>query len=140
MKNRDTRRWSPAAQEELRRRVVRAVDSGVSQSAAARTFGVSRTSINAWLGKFARGGVRALKSQPRGRPRTSRLVGWQAANVVRLIEGGCPDQLRLPFALWTRQAVRQWLSARFDIEVSVWTVGRYLAHWGLTPQKPLRRA
>ncbi len=84
--------------------------------------------------------MRALKSKRRGRPRRSRLAGWQAANVVRLIEGGCPDQLRLPFALWTRDAVRQLLADRFDVHVSVRTVGRYLAHWGLTPQKPLRRA
>ena len=70
-----------------------------------RVFGVSRTSIDTWLSKIEDGGVRALKSRPRGRPRQSRLPGWQAANVVRLIEGGCPDQLRLPFALWTREAV-----------------------------------
>jgi len=60
--------------------------------------------------------------------------------VVRLIEDRCPDQLRLPFALWTREAVQQLIARRFGIRVSVWTVGRYLARWGLTPQKPLRRA
>jgi len=140
MEHIDTRRLSPDGQESVRRTVVAAVQGGMTQSEAARMFGVSRTSINTWLSKFAQGGVRALKSKPRGRPRTLRLVGWQAANVVRLIEGGCPDQLRLPFALWTRQAVRQLLSNRFGLEVSIWTVGRYLAHWGLTPQKPLRRA
>mgnify|MGYP001620035705 FL=1 len=32
------------------------------------------------------------------------------------------------------------LKQRCGLEVSVWTVGRYLQHWGLTPQKPLRRA
>lgn len=29
---------------------------------------------------------------------------------------------------------------RFGIQLSVWTVGRYLAQWGFTPQKPARRA
>ena len=120
----DTRRLSPDAQEHVRRRVVAAVRGGMRKSAAARTFGVSRTSIDAWLAKVAHGGVRALKSKRRGPRRRSRLAGWQAANVVRLIEGGCPDQLRLPFALWTREAVRQLLADRFDIEVSIWTVGR----------------
>jgi transposase len=136
----DTRRLSPDGQESVRRNVVAAVQGGMTKSEAARTFGVSRTSINTWIDKVAQRGLRALKSRPRGRPRKSRLSGWQAANVVRLIESGCPDQLRLPFALWTREAVRQLLSDRFSIEVSIWTVGRYLAHWGLTPQKPLRRA
>jgi transposase len=68
------------------------------------------------------------------------LAPHQAATTVRYIVGGCPDQLSLPFALWTREAVQALLSRRFDLEVSVWTVGRYLRAWGLTPQKPVRRA
>ncbi len=136
----DTRRLSPEAQEQVRRKVVAAVQAGMGKSAAARTFGVSRTSIDQWLSRVEEGGIRALRSKRRGRPRKSRLAGWQAANVVRVIEDRCPDQLRLPFALWTREAVRQLLMRRFAIDVSVWTVGRWLAHWGLTPQKPLRRA
>jgi transposase len=136
----DHRRLSPEAQEQVRRKVLAVVQDGMGKSQAARVFGVSRTSIDTWLARVEKGGLRALKSKPRGRPRQSRLPGWQAANVVRLIEGGCPDQLRLPFALWTREAVRQLLHHRFGLDVSVWTVGRYLAYWGLTPQKPLRRA
>ena len=46
----------------------------------------------------------------------------------------------LPFALWTREAVQELLLRKFALEVSVWTVGRYLRAWGLTPQKPVRRA
>ena len=59
---------------------------------------------------------------------------------MKLIAERCPDQLQLPFALWTRQAVCQLLAKRFGLRVSVWTAGRYLRHWGLTPQKPVRRA
>ena len=59
---------------------------------------------------------------------------------MKLITERCPDQLKLPFALWTRQAVCQLLAERFGLRVSVWTAGRYLRHWGLTPQKPVRRA
>src|SRR5207245_2170089 len=69
-----------------------------------------------------------------------RLAPPQAATTVRLILSRCPDQLRLPFALWTREAVQQLLARRFGVHVSVWTVGRYLRAWGLTPQKPVRRA
>src|SRR2546427_5356218 len=43
-----------------------------------------------------------------------------------LFRSRCPDQLRLPFALWTREAVQQLLARRFGVQVSVWTVGRYL--------------
>jgi transposase len=136
----DTRCLPPGVQEELRFRVVRAIRDGMRKSAAARTFGVSRTSIDRWLKVVELGNLTSLRGKPRGRPKGSRLAPHQAATTVRLITAGCPDQLKLPFALWTREAVQQLLAVRFGVEVSVWTVGRYLARWNLTPQKPLRRA
>jgi len=137
----DARRLSPEAQEDLRRRVVRAVvEQEMSQAEAVRTFGVSKTAVHNWIVKYRSQGARALKSKPRGRPKRSRLEGWQAATTVNLISDRCPDQLKLPFALWTRDAVGELLSKRFGVCVSVWTVGRLLRKWGFTPQKPLRRA
>jgi transposase len=137
----DARCLSPSAQEALRRRAVRAVlDEEMSKSEAARTFGVSRTSIHAWLKQYQVRGGSGLASRPRGRPKRSRLAGHQAATTVRLIADRCPDQLKLPFALWTRAAVARLIAERYGLEVSVWTAGRYLKKWGFTPQKPLRRA
>jgi len=137
----DARRLSPESQEDLRRRVVRAVaEQEMSQAEAVRTFGVSKTAVHNWIVKYRSQGERALKSKPRGRPKRSRLEGWQAATTVKLISDRCPDQLKLPFALWTRDAVGELLAKRFGVCVSVWTVGRLLRKWGFTPQKPLRRA
>jgi len=92
------------------------------------------------VGLVERVGRQALKARRRGRPLVSRLTPHQAVTTVRYIVGRCPDQLSLPFALWTREAVQALLSRKFDLEVSVWTVGRYLRAWGLTPQKPVRGA
>lgn len=136
----DARQLSPAAQEDLRRRVVAAIDDGMSIAEAARTFGVSRQGIYNWLDRVAESGQRGLKSRPRGRPPGSSLAPHQAATIVRMILGGCPDQLRLPFALWTREAVAMLIEQRFGIALSLSTVGRYLRHWGLSPQKPRSRA
>lgn len=140
MKHVDTRRLSPKAQDALRERVIWTVRRGMSQAQAARVFGVSRRSVNGWHRCCRESGIRALRSRPRGRPSVIRLAPWQAATTVRLITDRCPDQLKLPFVLWTREAVRDLIASRFDIQLSVWTVGRYLKRWGFTPQKPLRRA
>ena len=136
----DARSLPAKAQEDLRRRVVEAVQQGLSQTEAARVFGVARGTVSRWMGLVERVGRRALKARRRGRPPVSRLAPHQAATTVRYIIRGCPDQLSLPFALWTREAVQELLSRKFDLQVSVWTVGRYLRAWGLTPQKPVRRA
>ncbi|MHB0947185.1 MAG: IS630 family transposase [Sedimentisphaerales bacterium] len=141
MKTHDGRKLSPAAQQELRHRVVYAIiHEKMSQVKASHLFGVGRTSIHNWLKVHQKGGDAALKAHKRGPKHQSRLAGHQAATLVRLITDRCPDQLKLPFALWTRDAVRQLIEKRYGISASVWTVGRYLQHWGFTPQKPLRRA
>jgi transposase len=140
MGKQDARSLPAKAQEDLRRRVVEAVQKGLSQTEAARVFGVARGTVSRWVGLVERVGRRALKARRRGRPPVSRLAPHQAATTVRHILSGCPDQLSLHFALWTREAVQELLSRKFDLEVSVWTVGRYLRAWGLTPQKPVRRA
>ena len=51
-----------------------------------------------------------------------------------------PDQLKFPFALWTRKAVQQLIKHLWSLDMPVRTVGEYLKRWGFAPQKPLRRA
>jgi transposase len=140
MKLKDARHLSSSAQEALRYRVVNAIEQGMGKSEAARVFSVSRTSVHHWTKAVNQQGSRALKAKKRGRRPSSRLAPHEAATTVRLITQKCPDQLGLPFALWTREGVRQFIEQRYGVSVSVWTVGRYLKRWGLTPQKPLRRA
>lgn len=78
----------------------------MSQSAAASVFGLSRQSVNAWACRHRQHRAPGLRSRPRGRPPGGCLRPWQAATVVRLITDRCPDQLKMPFSPWTREAVR----------------------------------
>jgi len=84
----------------------------MKKSAAARAFGVSRTSIDRWLEIVELGNITSLRSKPRGRRRVRVWPRTKAATTVRLITDRCPDQLKLPFALWTREAVQTLLAAR----------------------------
>jgi len=140
MSSTDARFLAPEAQEALRSRVMVALRGGMKPAVAARTFGVSRSSVWNWRRRVALGNITSLRSKKRGRPKGTQLAPHEAATTVRLITDRYPDQLKLPFALWTREAVQQLLVQRFGVQVAVRTVGRYLAGWGLTPQKPLRRA
>lgn len=140
MSSKDARTLSAAAQEVLRVRVIQAIRGGMKPAVAARTFGVSRTAVFYWRRAVTLGNVRSLRSKKRGRPPEPCLPSHQAATIVKQIIDRTPDQLRLPFALWTREAVRDLIAQRCGVTFSVRTVGRYLKRWGFTPQKPLRRA
>jgi hypothetical protein len=57
-----------------------------------------------------------------------------------MIESKGPQELGIASALWTRQAVRDLIHQQFGIRLPIRTVGEYLRRWGLTPQKPVRKA
>jgi transposase len=140
MKTQDARSLPSAAQEDLRRKAVQAVTDGKTRVEVARLFGVSRQAIYNWLEQYESGGTKALAARKRGRRSELQLSARQSTQVVRAIQDRCPDQLHLPFYLWTREAVQNLIRRRFHVNVSVWTVGRYLRRWGFSPQKPARRA
>src|SRR5687767_880258 len=115
----DARKLPPQAQEDLRRRVIAAVRGGMGVTEAARAFPVTRQSIHNWINAVASGGTPALRARRRGPKPGSRLLApHQAATLVRMITARCPDQLRLPFALWTREAVIALAQRRFRVALS----------------------
>jgi transposase len=140
MKTKDFRSLGPEAQETLRRAAVSAVLAGESRVAAARRFGVTRQAVGKWVRDYESAGEAALRAKRRGRPRGGSLAPWQAAQTAKAVVDRCPDQLKLPFYLWTREAVADLIERKFAMRLSVWTVGRYLKRWGFTPQKPVKQA
>jgi len=136
----DARSLTPEAQEALRFRVVNAVIKGMKQINAAKTFNISEYSVSKWVKVFRKSGESSLKAKKRGRIPVARLKGHQAASIVRIITYKCPEQVKLPFVLWTREAVQKLIEQKYSLHLSVWTIGRYLRNWGFTPQKPQKRA
>lgn len=136
----DARSLSPQAQERLRQLAVQAVLDGKKQVEAAKLFGVTRRAISNWLKAYRQGGMPTLKAKSKGRPKGGSLEPWQAAQIAKTVIDHHPEQLKLPFYLWTREAVAKLIHRKFGIRVSLSTAGRYLKRWGFTPQKPVRRA
>jgi transposase len=139
---RDFRTLPPAAQAELRRVAVKLVLGGKSRIEAAETVGVNRRFVGEWVRAYEQKGETALAGGRRGRRpgEQKALTTRQEAMIRRLIVGKCPDQLKLPFALWTREAVGQLIARKTGLRLSLTAIGAYLAGWGFTAQKPIRRA
>jgi len=118
---------------------VSRVQEGESPETVIRAMGFCRASIYNWLAMYRAGGWDALDARKRGgRPRkvSARMIAW----VYRVVTGGDPRQYKFPFALWTRNAIAILLYRRYGVRLSANSVGRLLAHLGITPQKPLWRA
>ncbi len=132
-----------AAQEALRRRAIVLIEQdGASQAAAAGAVGVQRQTVNIWLKRYRERGEDGLLDGRRvsGRKGQGALTAEEARRVRRWIGDKTPDQLKLPFALWTSRAVRELIERRLGKRLGLSTVQLYLKRWGMTPQKPLARA
>jgi len=136
------RKVPAAAQEERRRQVIGLRQAGQTYAAIAAQVGLSQTGVFNICKRFAERGAAGLQSGPRGpAPGTGRLLdAAQEAEVRGLIRRHTPDELGLPFALWSRAAVRELVARRCGVRLAVRTMGTYLARWGFTAQKPIRRA
>jgi len=138
----DARKLSPQTQYEFRKQVIRCRRRGMTNKATAETVGISEQQASTIWQTFLRDGIQALKPKPRGRRRGEKrnLTAEQEAVVQKLLIDKTPDQLKLPFALWSRDAVRLALRDRFGIDMPLRTITDYLKRWGFTPQKPVKRA
>lgn len=138
----DARKLSTDAQQEIRYQVIRLKKKGLQRSEISEITGIYPSTISVWWRLYKNGGKKALQIKKRGRPSgTCRtLTQEQEIEIQRAIYDKCPDQMKLPFALWTRIAVQQLIKQLWSIQMPIRTVGEYLKRWGFTPQRPLRRA
>jgi transposase len=142
MKTTDMRSLSREARYERRVQVIRLRDAGWTYEAIATQVGLSRTGVFDICQRHSRGGEQALHDAANGRKTGDhrKLSADQETSLRRLLIDKTPDQLKLPYALWTRGAVSQLIEDRYGVRLPVRTTGLYLKRWGLTPQKPMKKA
>ncbi len=91
----------------------------MSSKLAAETVGISVTRAgNIWQ-LYRQGGWEAIKPKPRGRRQGEKrqLSAPQEKELQNLLIDQNPELLKLPFALWTRDAVRSTIKNMNGIEL-----------------------
>ena len=138
----DARTHSPEMQYEIRKQVIRLRKQGIPNKVLAEGVGISVGRASKIWRSYVKEGSKAIKLGIRGRRTGEKrtLTTEQEAQVKQALIDKTPDQLKLPFALWTRDAVKLLIRQRFSLEMPIRTVGEYLKRWGFTPQKPVKRA
>jgi transposase len=142
MERSDGRKLSIEALNERRRRAVKMRLAGATIMAAVEQCELGRSAVIRASQAYAQGGWRAVPVSVGGRPKGSGrlLSAAEESEVQRLIQDRTPDQLKMDYALWSRQAVGELIEVRYGIRLQVRTVGKYLKRWGYTPQRPLKKA
>lgn len=138
----DAIKLSQKEQALLRRQAIRMKERGDAPAQIAEVLAVHPKTVARWWTAYRRHGAATLRPGQRGRRVGANrvLTPDQEQAVCRLLRDKTPDQLKLPFALWTRQAVSDLLAHRYGVRLPIRTMGAYLQRWGFTPQKPRTRA
>lgn len=142
MEARDARTLGQEAQHEIRRQAIKLHIKGIGPSKIADELEVHRNTVAGWIKRYEKEGMKALAVGKRGpRPGSTLQLDQAAQNKIRklLVEKN-PDQLKLPFALWTRESVGLLITEITGQILDLRQVGRYLKRWGFTPQRPVKRA
>lgn len=122
--------------------MIRAYKRGRSKPQIAIEVGLSHTAVSKVIARYEAEGLSSLAPRRRGRRagEDRALSVEQEQAVCRLICDKRPEQLKMDFALWSRAAVMQLIERECGVTLHVRSVGKYLARWGFTPQKPIKRA
>ena len=142
MEKTDTRKLKPEVLQQLRHQAIRLRKKGMKYKIISEIIDVHHTTICGWWKAYERQGTKGIRLKTRGRKHGAKrtLNPEQEKELQKIIEDKEPDQLKLPFALWTRRAVIQIIKKLYRIDMPIRTVGEYLKRWGFSPQKPLKRA
>ena len=142
MEKEDFRTLKDEVRDPLRRRAINMINKGVKKKEVAMFFGVHVNTITNWVKSYRYKGVQGLKGLKRGVKSAEKklLTAKQEKKIQDMICDVMPDQLKLPYALWTRKAVKELVEREFGIQIAITTMGDYLRSWGFSPQKPKKKA
>ncbi len=135
------RRKNQYDQEEIRFKVADYLKKRTgTQKQVSIIYCITERAVNKIWAKYKKNGNSALKNNKRGVNQGKKLKKEQAYQISQIIKTKLPEQLKLSFGLWTREAVQQLIFTKFGVELSRWQVVRYLKKWGFTSQKPIKKA
>ena len=142
MEKTNAKKLNPQAQYELRKQIVRFRKKGISNKETAELTDTSVGHCSRVWQAYLKEGEKGISLGKRGRKLGDKrvLTPDQEKEIQKIIIDKNPNQLKLSFMLWTREAIKQLISRTYDIEIPLRTISRYLKRWGFTVKRPTKRA
>lgn len=142
MSEHDARNQTLIELHERRKQVIRLFNKKYGVMRIVELTNLSWPAVRTAIDLYEAGGMAAIEPAERGKKSGEgrSLTPDQETHIRKLICDKRPEQLKLDFALWTRAAVGELIARECAVTLCVRAVGNYLKRWGLTPQKPIKRA
>ncbi|MDR1067415.1 MAG: IS630 family transposase [Clostridiales bacterium] len=138
----DLRKLDASGIKQVRSQVVRLKEMGKTGKEIEEITGVRQNRISEIWTAYKREGKAALMPKKSGRRYKSGrlLTDEQEREIRQTIIGKAPNQLKLAGFLWTLAKISQHIWQVYRKRVSVRSLSNYMKRWGLTCQRPTKRA
>ena len=134
----DGRSLSHEVLEHYRFRAIKLHREGRKPSEIAHFFGMHRGSVSKWITIYKRNGEKGLKSRKAPGP-TPKLTDKEIKRVLNILKDSATEH-GFDTPLWTCKRLQQIIANETGKSLDISNIWRWLRKWGLTNQKPERRA
>lgn len=138
MKKQDGRTYSHEVLEHYRFQTIRLHNEGRHVNEIAHFFGIHRGSVSRWLTTYKRNGKTSLKSRKAQGP-TPKLTAKETRSLLRTLKDPATDH-GFDTPLWTCNRLQVLITTQTGKNLHISNIARLLKRWGITNQKPEKRA
>ena len=126
----------------IKKQVVRLKKLGKTGTEIEELTGVNQYAVSRIWQAYFKGGISAIKPEKSGRKKggNTLLSKEESKEIRKTIIDKSPDQLKMAGCLWTRQKISDYVKRAYRKTLSLQCVSNYLKAWGLTCQRPTKRA
>ena len=128
--------------KEIRRQVVRLKKMGKTGKEIEELTGVRQNRASEIWSAYQREGESSLERKKYGRKPGSHMVLTQEEqdNIRKAVEEKTPEDFEITGKLWTLGRTRQYIQKKFHKFVHERTLSDYMKRWGMSSQRPVKRA
>ena len=126
----------------VKKQVVRLKEMKKSGAEIEELTGVNKSAISRIWNAYQTKGLAGIKPRKSGRKKGMNLLltPMQEREIRQTIIDKTPEQLKMAGMLWTRQRIADYVKQTYGVKMSLQCVSNYLNRWGLTCQRPTKRA
>lgn len=138
----DLRKMNKGELKQVRRQVVRLKKMGKTGKEIEELTGVRQNRASEIWTAYQREGDSSLEAKKRGFQKgTHLLLTWsEQAEIRETIMTRSPEEFGIPGSLWTLKKVCAYVWKKYRKKISDGSVSDYMRRWGLTCQRPIKRA
>ena len=133
---------SAETRKTIKEQAIRLHNKGKKEAEIADSLNISYQAVSRIIRAYKKEGMHSVKEKTRGRKYGEKrsLTPQQEKEIQRIIIDKCPDQVKIAACLWTRAAIQKLIKDKYGITIPLRSISNYLERWGMTCQRPTKKA